>query len=349
MAPPINTSRCGQADTSLTPYLSLSQSLPHLNRGSTAQGASDFRWLERAWHLGNPMGQTGSGGGERVQTVAESVGAFRVGNTQRMRQTSSRGRTTAGDRCYNPAVVCVLLLGFLLLTAATVLWVKFSILNTALYKLQSTHRTLIIERDQLQTRYKHLSLERNRLWIRKIQMSLERDHLKGRNNNLTINRDKKEAKIMSLEYGMKQLQEMMDELKNLLNNIATQTQIEWRYFNSSFYYFSTGIKNWIESRTDCSNRLADLVIIDSTAEQFIPKWLLNSETAWIGLSDTDKDGVWKWVDGTNLTTGHWNAGEPNHGKKDEYCVEILGSSNSWNDRSCSDRLLFICEMNTFNL
>ncbi|XP_047671730.1 low affinity immunoglobulin epsilon Fc receptor-like [Tachysurus fulvidraco] len=257
------------------------------------------------------------------------------------------GRTTAGDRFYNPAVACMLLLGFVLLTAATVLWVKFSILNTELDKLQSTHRTLIIERDQLQTRYKHLSLERNRLW--KIQMSFERDHLKGRNNNLTINRDKQEAKIMSLEYGMKQLQEMMDELQNLLNNIATQTQIEWRYFNSSFYYFSTGMKNWIESRQNCRNRLADLVIIDSTAEQFIPKWLLNSETAWIDLSDIEKEGVWKWVEGTTLTTGLWNTGEPNHMKPDEDSVKILGSSNSWNDRSCCDHLLFICELNTSNL
>ncbi|XP_060720560.1 C-type lectin domain family 4 member F-like [Tachysurus vachellii] len=218
-------------------------------------------------------------------------------------KTRHTGRTTAGDRCYNPAVACVLLLGFLLLTAVTVLWDKFSIFNTELDKLQSTYHTLIIERDQIQTSYKHLSLERNRLWIRKIQMSSERDHLKGRNNNLTINRDEQEAKIMSLENGMKQLEKMMDELQNLLNNIDTQTQIGWRYFNSSFYYFSTGMKNWIESTQDCRNRGAHLVIIDSTAEKSIPKWLLKSDRAWIDLSDREKEKVWKWVDGTNMTTG----------------------------------------------
>ncbi|XP_060720555.1 hepatic lectin-like isoform X1 [Tachysurus vachellii] len=260
-------------------------------------------------------------------------------------KTRHTERTTAGDRCYNPAVVCVLLLGFLLLTAATVLWVKFSILNTELNKLQSTYRTLIIERDQLQTSYKHLTLERNRLWTRKIQMSLERDHLKGRNKNLTINREKQEAKIMSLENRMKQLEKTMDELQNLLNNIDTQAQLGWRYFNSSFYYFSTGMKNWNDSRQDCRNRGADLVIIDSAAEENFINSNLGSIQAWIGLSDTEIEGQWKWVDGTRLTNGFWKTNEPNNAGNNEDCAEVYAPNGiqCWNDSECSYEAPWICE------
>lgn len=133
---------------------------------------------------------------------------------------SHTGRTTPGARCYNLAVACVLFLCVLLLTAATVLWIKFSILNTELDKLQTTYSTLITEQDQLQTSYKYLTIERNRLWTKTVQMSLERDHLKARNNNLTINREEQKATNENLVKEIQQLQNNYDELQNMLNTIG---------------------------------------------------------------------------------------------------------------------------------
>ncbi|GAA6084604.1 low affinity immunoglobulin epsilon Fc receptor-like [Tachysurus ichikawai] len=88
-----------------------------------------------------------------------------------------------------------------------------------------------------------------------------------------------------------------------IRHTDTQTQLGWSYFNSSFYYLSTEMKNWNESRRDCRNRGADLVIIDSTAEQNFINNKLCSSLAWIGLSDAEIEGQWKWVDGTRLTNG----------------------------------------------
>ncbi|XP_060744722.1 CD209 antigen-like protein C [Tachysurus vachellii] len=170
-----------------------------------------------------------------------------------------------------------------------------------------------------------------------------------KNNILRTENNQLQTSYTNLTLERQHLQKEKDGLQRKLSDIETYTKQGWSYFNSSFYYISTEKENWTKSRQECRNRGADLVIIDNKEEAFIPKWLLNSKTAWIGLSDREKVGVWKWVDGTTLKTGHWNKGEPNHGKIDEDCVEILGSSKSWNDRSCSDRLLFICEMNAFNL
>jgi hypothetical protein len=64
--------------------------------------------------------------------------------------------------------------------------------------------------------------------------------------------------------------------------------------------------------------------------------------AWIGLSDYDEEGVFKWVTGPEgiqpLTYDHWLPGDPNNGNDEDY-VEwrnepvppYYGSNLSWNN------------------
>ncbi|KAJ8372140.1 hypothetical protein AAFF_G00294240 [Aldrovandia affinis] len=74
----------------------------------------------------------------------------------------------------------------------------------------------------------------------------------------------------------------------------------WEQSNSKCYYFSTEFKNWNDSRSDCLKQGADLVIIESKDEQdFISKHR-RDEVYWIGLSDSETEGTFLWVDGTPL-------------------------------------------------
>ncbi|XP_060772635.1 CD209 antigen-like protein A isoform X2 [Neoarius graeffei] len=156
--------------------------------------------------------------------------------------TMTSGGDTAWGRCYRLTVACVVLLCVLLLTAITVLWIKFNNLTT--------------ENNQLQTSYTNLTKER--------EIEIQR-----------------------------------------------HSKLGWICFGSSFY-ISTEKKNWTESRQDCRKQGADLAIIKSGEEQeFILKQLGKSQ-AWIGLSDGDTEGEWKWVDGTPLTTEYWRNEEPNN-------------------------------------
>ncbi|XP_071264027.1 CD209 antigen-like isoform X2 [Salvelinus alpinus] len=131
----------------------------------------------------------------------------------------------------------------------------------SLYKINATE-----ERDQLQTRYNNLTKER--------------DQLQTRYNNLTKEKGHIQAKLFVIEQ---------------------HCQEGWRYFDSSLYFLSTEKKTWVESRQDCLERGADLVIINSREEQIFAFNL--HLKVWIGLTDSVTEGTWKWVDGTTLTTG----------------------------------------------
>ncbi|XP_055765140.1 C-type lectin domain family 4 member M-like [Salvelinus fontinalis] len=153
-------------------------------------------------------------------------------------------------------------------------------------QLQTSNNNLTTERDQLQTSYNNLTKERDQLQTIYITMTKERDQLQTSNNNLTKERD--------------QLQTERDFLSG---SIQEQTCPEgWQKFESSWYFLSeTTEKTWEKSRQDCLERGADLVIINSREEQ---EFLFNlKKRVWIGLTDSVKEGTWKWVDGTPLTTG----------------------------------------------
>uniref|UniRef100_A0A8B9J556 C-type lectin domain-containing protein n=1 Tax=Astyanax mexicanus TaxID=7994 RepID=A0A8B9J556_ASTMX len=120
----------------------------------------------------------------------------------------------------------------------------------------------------------------------------------------------------------------------------------WIYFNSSLYYLSAEMKNWTYGRDDCIKRGADLVIINSREEQVFINTLRKRQWIWIGLGDGVSEGVWKWVDRSNLTTGFWKIGEPNNYSGDEDCAFCGYGSDpvkNWNDYSCNNQLVWICE------
>ncbi|KAF4115379.1 hypothetical protein G5714_002868 [Onychostoma macrolepis] len=77
----------------------------------------------------------------------------------------------------------------------------------------------------------------------------------------------------------------------------------WIYYQSSIYFISSKIKSWDESRRYCTEKGADLIIINSREEQDFVKKISADAKVWIGLTDSDVEGIWKWVDGSTLTSG----------------------------------------------
>ncbi|XP_075960961.1 C-type lectin domain family 4 member E-like [Anarhichas minor] len=140
----------------------------------------------------------------------------------------------------------------------------------------------------------------------------------------------------------------MDRLQRLSKQKKTCPE-GWRRFSCSCYLLSTRSGSWEESRKDCRDKGADLVIIDSLQEQKFIKSIVTDRT-WIGLSDRDEEGTWRWVDGTPLTEAYWEVPPDNGGRNpwwgEEDCAEIVvgqKAERNWNDLRCDRSLHWICE------
>uniref|UniRef100_A0A8P4GK52 C-type lectin domain-containing protein n=1 Tax=Dicentrarchus labrax TaxID=13489 RepID=A0A8P4GK52_DICLA len=162
-------------------------------------------------------------------------------------------------------------------------------------------------------------------------------------NSLTAERDELNRELNNSALQLNSLIGERDELKRELNFWVHYSKQGWVYFSGSVYYISSIKKTWKASRDDCRQKGADLMIINSEEEQNFTRQL--KDNMWIGLTDSETEGTWKWVDGTPLTTSYWMDGEPNNYDLKEDCVEVKQheKKNSWNDIKCDLPNFWICE------
>ncbi|XP_059395734.1 C-type lectin domain family 17, member A-like [Carassius carassius] len=179
-------------------------------------------------------------------------------NTQQPLQCT--GSDSVKSRSSRTAVVCLVLLCVLLLTAVIVLCVHIHTNNTNYTQ----------KRDQLLTKINSLTEERNQL------LTNNSDHIQ-----------------------LNKLNQGKNEPFKCFNGMDG-----WLYYNFSFYYISSEMKNWTESRRYCTERGADLIIINNREEQKTVDKMRDGKTGfWIGLTDSEEEGNWKWVNGSTLTSG----------------------------------------------
>ena len=117
-------------------------------------------------------------------------------------------------------------------------------------------------------------------------------------------------------------------------------------------------ETWSTAQKKCKTLGADLVKIESAEENefvettFLAPYASSGVAYWIGLSDQENEGEWKWTDGSLLSgNSNWKVGSPNNSGD---CVWIamghlqLESSNytfdaEWNDWACGALFGYICK------
>ncbi|XP_052462195.1 CD209 antigen-like protein C [Carassius gibelio] len=183
-----------------------------------------------------------------------------------------------------------------------------------------------------------------------ITITAERDMTNGYKNTV----EELSQTINSLQDKHTDLTQKNLELETKVKDLTAEKNQLQRDFDSLnkkgpvCFFMSTEL-SWSDSRQYCKDRGADLVIINTEEKQrFISS--LVSERVWIGLSDSENEGVMKWVDNSTLKQGFWLKDQPNDSGNQD-CIELnyerekpgWSPLNSWNDFSCSVKKKGICE------
>ncbi|XP_056323486.1 CD209 antigen-like protein C [Danio aesculapii] len=248
---------------------------------------------------------------EIMLDISESVRDqdFRTNTYQPLQQTGS-------DRTKKKIFrACLVLLCFLLLTAVIVLSVYIYTNNT------------------------NYTQERNQLLNKIIASKTENDQLE--NQNQILKNEKKE--LLSKNHDLIKQGERLQREKNDLQKCVHELD-GWFNYQSSFYFISSEDKSWSESRRYCRDGGADLIIINNKEEQDLVKKISGGANLWIVLTESDEEGRWKWVDGTNADLLHrfWSHPEPSGGKE-ENCAVSRSSGWGGGDYPCFYPLQWIYE------
>ncbi|XP_062266141.1 C-type lectin domain family 4 member E-like [Platichthys flesus] len=132
----------------------------------------------------------------------------------------------------------------------------------------------------------------------------------------------------------------------------------WEPHGGKCYFFSSVKLTWIESRRQCKSMRGDLVVINSREEQRILESRvmekMDKAEFWIGLTDSEEESEWLWVDNTRLDRSltFWREGEPNNwnvtNPDGEDCVTMWEKDGAtdlkiWFDQPCKSPHEYICE------
>ena len=108
-------------------------------------------------------------------------------------------------------------------------------------------------------------------------------------------------------------------------------------FNGHYYQVYDTPMTWDEAKAYCESLGGHLATITSAEENNFIKDLVSSGTKnvyWLGASDAEQEGVWKWVTSEPFEFTNWSYGEPNDDGEistPEDYLEMYKSSGKWND------------------
>ncbi|XP_069825291.1 CD209 antigen-like protein C [Dendropsophus ebraccatus] len=192
-----------------------------------------------------------------------------------------------------------------------------------------------------------------------LAMSEEMSHLKNQEIVLLKNglsdlknttNDQKRMALKNVNTFKKDLddvkQQFLQSIKAInktLESICPRCPDSWYTSGCSCYYFSEEELSWDEARDKCTNMNSNLVMIkNKTESDNLNKLFKIKKGYWIGLRRKPEEvQSWKWLDGTRASFTNWGNNQPDNYKNQEHCGETM--SGPWNDRSCRDKLLYICK------
>jgi CotH protein/lectin-like protein/putative metal-binding protein len=103
---------------------------------------------------------------------------------------------------------------------------------------------------------------------------------------------------------------------------------------------------WAQAQAFCKQMGLVLARIDSAHESqalYRAAHELDPQRWWIGYSDQNREGDFRWQDGGASSFTYWKRGQPDNGTCNEDCVALRQDGNGrWQDTHCGQPRPFIC-------
>ena len=127
-------------------------------------------------------------------------------------------------------------------------------------------------------------------------------------------------------------------------DVNTKEEEGWQEevtFQQGKYKLYQEKKTWADAEDHCQSKGSHLASILTEEEQNEVAALASVDShVWLGGTDQEIEGVWKWTDASTWGYTRWQSGYGNKGHAAS-CLGIWGG-NWWNDWSCSNEYPFIC-------
>ena len=119
-------------------------------------------------------------------------------------------------------------------------------------------------------------------------------------------------------------------------------------YNGHIYARYDTTMTWQNAETYCESVGGHLATLTSSAEwQAVRQMVVvASINYWIGLSDAQTEGTWRWVTGEAYSFSAWYTGQPDDYQSREDYVQTTQSGNGWNDNTATATCGFLCEFDS---
>ncbi|XP_036930973.1 C-type lectin domain family 4 member E [Acanthopagrus latus] len=177
--------------------------------------------------------------------------------------------------------------------------------------------------------------------------------------------DKSEKEVASLRLEISLLKNSYRQLCQKYRDVAANCSVpdfqcnecpdKWLHVGDQCFLMIPDRQDFATSAQKCQEMGAHLAILNNREEHDAVekegRRIAGFHTHyWIGLTDSETEGQWKWVDNSTITTPFWDPdkNEPdNHqsgGPEGEDCAVVNSYSQTWFDVPCSFSYPRICQM-----
>ena len=123
---------------------------------------------------------------------------------------------------------------------------------------------------------------------------------------------------------------------------AASTGNPYKFYDGHTFQYIKATAKWSVAKTACEALGGHLATSTSAGKN---EFLLSiiGATSWLGGTDEETEGVWKWITGETWSYANWNSGEPNNSGNNEPYLELRYPAGVWNDESPSATRRYVCE------